>query len=961
MSETRPTFGPLLDSWLETLDSQGFRIGTAERLSIHTLRLHVKQSGDVADFDSEFFDLVAPLVCTSGECQSRYRELLKEFLQRQQQPKPKTPGPSSPGPTKLKKSVPDRSRWIVVVFLLMVFGAIVGSNFLNRSQRISINSSPLRPELPPSGKYANIPLSNRPPRLPGPPPEYYLFNHSEVRGAVTVRTLSWSIMTLSGWILGWMAWGIFRRSPYLLQARTDREVEETVLFDPEGSGSRQHFSQLRIPSRALRRRVAGEGQVLDPVATLRQSLRSSGLFVPRYQPIRTTPEYVVLIDQRHFRDHFSRYATDLVRSLHDLGVVVRVVYFEESPTLGCWTSHWEMKPGQTYKRVRWSDLVQQSGGRRLLVFAEAAVAVHPATGQGRGWTTDLEGFAERAWLTPRMVSAWSSDEALVYSLGFLILPAVEESIAALGEWLGANRPVLARARDWPGTFPDVLRDDAISWVARQSPPPSDVVETLIFQLRYYLGPSRFQWLCGSAIFPAVSPVLTRAIGRELLTGGTAAAAREQSLGFLALSALPFFRHAHLPDWLRQRLIDSLSPENEERFRKRVQERLDRAIHGGHGKKIWTALLRRFPIPGWFRRRLLGWFPSRSAQAQDPATSKSGGEELARIAWLRRGRGMARDVVLVEFLQRNAVTRLAQKLPESWKRFFFRRGIAAYGLRPGLAIAVTALLLLSLQTPNLWARYGPRTTLSQALTNSLGMVFVPVSGTSVKFCIWETRVKDYEAFANAAGTGNNEWKNPKYGKVLVTPTNTCPVVNVSWEDAEAFCTWLTQKEHREGILGANQRYRLPTDLEWSAAVGLTNEAGTTPAERDLKVKNVYPWGTNWPPANFTGNYADESFGVVSGAGVIGGYQDGYPGTSPVGSYPSQPNGMFDLSGNVWEWCSDWWDDKKKYRVLRGGSWGNLYPDFLLSSYRDNVEPSERSFNIGFRVVVAGDEFARSGGH
>jgi hypothetical protein len=250
------------------------------------------------------------------------------------------------------------------------------------------------------------------------------------------------------------------------------------------------------------------------------------------------------------------------------------------------------------------------------------------------------------------------------------------------------------------------------------------------------------------------------------------------------------------------------------------------------------------------------------------------------------------------------------------------------------------------------------------TNSLGMIFVPVVGTQVKFCIWETRVKDYEAFAKAEGTGNDEWKNPQYKGYPVTPTDMCPVVNVSWEDAQAFCKWLTQKERSDGILGTNQQYRLPTDLEWSAAVGLTNEEGATPAARDMKVEDVYPWGTHWPPTNHTGNYADESFSATFGKTSlvkhIKGYQDESPTTAPVGSYPSLSNGIYDLSGNVWEWCSDWYDAKENNRVLRGGSWGNCIPGNLLSSIRSSVGPSARSGGIGFRVVVAGDEFARVGG-
>jgi formylglycine-generating enzyme required for sulfatase activity len=101
-----------------------------------------------------------------------------------------------------------------------------------------------------------------------------------------------------------------------------------------------------------------------------------------------------------------------------------------------------------------------------------------------------------------------------------------------------------------------------------------------------------------------------------------------------------------------------------------------------------------------------------------------------------------------------------------------------------------------------------------------MKFVSVPGTKVEFCIWETRVKDYGAYAEAknedAGTG---WKTVGYQQ-----EDTHPVVNVSWPNAQAFCAWLTKKELAAGKLRPGQRYRLPTDVEWSHSRGLRQRAG-----------------------------------------------------------------------------------------------------------------------------------------
>ena len=267
---------------------------------------------------------------------------------------------------------------------------------------------------------------------------------------------------------------------------------------------------------------------------------------------------------------------------------------------------------------------------------------------------------------------------------------------------------------------------------------------------------------------------------------------------------------------------------------------------------------------------------------------------------------------------------------------------------------------------------PVATKEKPFVNSLDMKFVPVPGTKVLFCIWETRVKDFEAFASNSGrdmgncmwvlkssgwkerTGYN-WQKPGFRQ---TPED--PVVGVSWQDAVAFCEWLTKKERKEGRLQAGQSYHLPTDEEWSAAVGLRENPGGTPKDKDEKIPGQYPWGRSWPPPRGAGNYAgsearigDEPFDWRP----MKGYRDPYPRTAPVGSFKANEQGLYDLSGNVWEWCKDLYDSQHDWRVVRGGSWRDVGSKSLLSSCRGRGEPDVRSGRYGFRVVVAVDSSVR----
>ena len=222
---------------------------------------------------------------------------------------------------------------------------------------------------------------------------------------------------------------------------------------------------------------------------------------------------------------------------------------------------------------------------------------------------------------------------------------------------------------------------------------------------------------------------------------------------------------------------------------------------------------------------------------------------------------------------------------------------------------------------------------QPFTNSLGMKFVPLG--DIQISVWETRVQDYEAFCRATGR--------HYEPADFHQTATDPVAKVSWFDAMAFCKWLTEKEHDENLIEDRQAYRLPTDLEWSMAVGLINETGATPEIRDGKIKNEFPWGKQWPAPNGAGNYSTAT-GRRRGA------------TMPVGSFKPNSLGLYDLGGNVWEWCLDTYKggtsgSSRDWGVLRGGSWATSNQLEMQSSYRNVIDRNDRDVIYGFRCVLA----------
>ena len=95
-------------------------------------------------------------------------------------------------------------------------------------------------------------------------------------------------------------------------------------------------------------------------------------------------------------------------------------------------------------------------------------------------------------------------------------------------------------------------------------------------------------------------------------------------------------------------------------------------------------------------------------------------------------------------------------------------------------------------------------------NSLGMQFVLLPGGRAWVSVWETRVSDYAAFAAATTNG---WHAAWFQETI-----NHPAVEVRWDEAEAFCAWLSQRERASGLLGANEGYRLPTSDEWTSSLG-----------------------------------------------------------------------------------------------------------------------------------------------
>jgi formylglycine-generating enzyme required for sulfatase activity len=222
-------------------------------------------------------------------------------------------------------------------------------------------------------------------------------------------------------------------------------------------------------------------------------------------------------------------------------------------------------------------------------------------------------------------------------------------------------------------------------------------------------------------------------------------------------------------------------------------------------------------------------------------------------------------------------------------------------------------------------------------------------------VQETKYKTEAEKDGKGGYGWHEGRNkleqdPKYTwlKPGFVQTDEHPVVNVSWNDAVAFCEWLTRVEGRT--------YRLPTEAEWEYACRARTTTKYFSGDDPESLATV----ANVADGTAKAKYSDWTWAIVA--------RDGFIYTAPVAQFQPNMFGLYDMHGNVWEWCHDGFDGEyykrspkedpsgppqAALRVFRGGGWF-CHPHSGYSGCRGRSKPGNRASDLGFRV--ARDQFS-----
>lgn len=227
-----------------------------------------------------------------------------------------------------------------------------------------------------------------------------------------------------------------------------------------------------------------------------------------------------------------------------------------------------------------------------------------------------------------------------------------------------------------------------------------------------------------------------------------------------------------------------------------------------------------------------------------------------------------------------------------------------------------------------------------ITNAGFKVFVEATGYRT-----DAELGDGSFVWDSTGWSKKEgihWRHTEFGRLRSDKDDRCPVLHVSWNDAAQYCNWWSKKEGLQQVYdfqgdtviahATSNGYRLPAEVEWEYAAAEGREIKTAVFSGDARIGEV---------AWYSGNAAKK--------------------VHPVGGKKANRLGLYDLTGNVWEWCHDRYDPQAysketgifgpsqgALRVLRGGSWNNNSRHCRLSN-RTSRSPDFRDGNLGFRVA------------
>ena len=980
----------VLMAFIDELREAGYKIGIPQYIAAQDLILILIAQGENLDNPERLRNFLSPIFCSSPieqeEFQQRFDNWVKLFSNTnlfQEKVDVEAEAFSAELETERAHSY-QIQRLILLVIAITIFISIpLFPSYTEKRSFIEPRPTPTAPIPTPTE-----PLPTPTGTLPTVPPR--LVKTEPSKTPPPSLPFNWRILLFVLIIyliifLVWRLWWLWRANLFLQRHSTTQKPELQTI-------SITGFEEKLFPSlvllkiaQSLRHRIRVPSNEIDVNKTIDATLSRGGWLTPVYQTYQVLPEYLFLINRTSYRDHQAKFIEGIIEGLKHEGVFITIYFFDDDPRI-CFADDDKSYP------LRLRDIISKYSEHSLVIISDTENFFSSISGELEPWVNQLTNWDNRAILTPTPVENWGYQE-LELAQEFMILPATLKGLEALSQRLRQGWATYFVGEETRIPLPDGLRTRPYFWIER-NPPPTEQINAMLDTLEKYLGKHGFYWLSACAVFPELHWNMTIYLGNVLKIESGASLIEVCSLTDLA--RLPWLRYGYMPDWLRVYLITTLTPEQQQIIRTALQNLLITAVQGSVSKlqleiarqyhqflpklanSILYLLSKQASVNSQLRDYIfLGFMRGQSVLAMKVSDEFSRSlQNQKRYAWWRKVLRKL-GIVVKPPIQEPSFAKSRNSSPSLINRRQFLQRLGWGG--SGLVIAVVADSITKNTNTN--TNTLPNSSATPLKTfefeivrvNAQGNItnrdtrqaksFMEDLGNGVTLEMVAIPGGDFMMGSPPGEKGRSQYESPQHpvavpgffmGKYEVTQaqyraimgTNPSsfkgdnrPVEQVSWNDAVEFC------QNLSNITGRN--YRLPSEAEWEYAC---RAATNTP----------FYFGET-----ITADLANYNSDFTYASEPKGKYRQQ---TTPVGTFAPNAFGLYDMHGNVWEWCQDHWhdnyngaprdgrawvndNDNRNLRLLRGGSW-STYPGYCRSASRNNYYPDNRSYNIGFRVVCVG---------
>jgi formylglycine-generating enzyme required for sulfatase activity len=683
-------------------------------------------------------------------------------------------------------------------------------------------------------------------------------------------------------------------------------------------------------TKQLRTRLQSNITQLDIDATVDASVRASGSPVLCYKHLTRPPEYLVLIQVNDNRDHFAGLSDSLYSLFKNEDILVNRYFFYNDPRICFQDDH-----DTTYEL---EELITHYHNCRLMIYAQGDHFLDPFTGNLEPWLEDILQFQNRALFTPRAASQWGLKEVKL-SRYFIVLPALMDGLYAVVDFF--EYPHKYRPKDWMKRDKERISENTIEDVE---------------SLKKCLSPASFRWLCACAIYPELHWHLTIRLACEFMPSNELSES-----DIIQFIRLPWFIEGNIPDHMRHALIQALPSSDQKKVREIIFKVLEEndISEGDPGFDLYTLTM-----------ALQKW----SLSFENKRLKKQFYDRLSRVS----KEAILQNYVLIRLLDTIPRNPLLFFLPRRFYNMFFKHRLPVFGLKTSFRLLRTLLFvcLAFFFIPEPEPYHAPETrpiVSFEFVKIKAGEFMMGSPENEPGRYDDETRhpvriTKDY--YIQTTEVTQGQWKavmgnNPSR---FSNCGDDCPVEQVSWDKVQVFIQKLNQMK-------SDMRFRLPTEAEWEYAARAGSEDALYSGPIQILGKNNAP---ALDPIAWYGGNSCVSYEGGYGCTVKDNedwwkekqYECSHCGTHPVGQ--KQPNkfGLYDILGNVLEWCQDGYGDystdlqidptgssNSDRRACRGGAWISDARYCRLAD-RDRGRPSIEHNGLGCRLVAVSPNSAKN---